>query len=91
LPVIVERNALTMVHERYNTDWVLQNGIGAVVRSYGEIEKTIASMLDRERMETFRRKVAGMRNRAVFEIPAMLEGVMATRAGAEAAALRIGA
>jgi 1,2-diacylglycerol 3-beta-galactosyltransferase len=91
LPVIVERNALTMVHERYNTDWVLQNGIGAVVRSFGEIEKAIASMLERERMETFRRKVAAMRNRAVFEIPAMLEGVMATRAGIDAAALRIGA
>jgi 1,2-diacylglycerol 3-beta-galactosyltransferase len=91
LPVIVERNGLTMVHERYNTDWVVQNGIGAVVRSFGEIDQAIAAMLDRERMEAFRRRVAAMRNRAVFEIPAMLEGVMAMRAGTEAAALRIGA
>ena len=91
LPAIVERNALTMVHERYNTDWVVQNGIGVVVRSFGEIDQAIAAMLDRERMDVFRRRVAAMRNRAVFEIPAMLEGVMATGAGTEAAALRIGA
>jgi hypothetical protein len=91
LPVIVERNALTMVHERYNTDWVLQNGFGAVVRSFAEIEKAVALMLDRERLEAFRRRVAATRNRAIFEIPAMLEGVMAAQAGAGAAALRIGA
>ena len=33
LPVIVERNAWTMVQERFNTDWIAQNGFGVVLPS----------------------------------------------------------
>jgi len=91
LPVIVERNALTMAHERFNTDWVLQNGIGAVVKSFTEVDKAIAAMLDRERMGAFRRRVASMRNRAVFEIPAMLEAIMTSTVGGRLDVLRLGA
>jgi 1,2-diacylglycerol 3-beta-galactosyltransferase len=91
LPVIVERNALTMVHERYNTDWVLQNDIGAVVKSFSEIERAIALMLERDRLEDFRRRIATMRNRAVFEIPEMLQGIMETQSRSNGAVLRIGA
>ncbi|HVN90032.1 MAG TPA: glycosyltransferase [Candidatus Binataceae bacterium] len=90
LPLIVERNALTMAHERFNTDWVLQNGIGAVVRSFAEAEKAIAPMLDPEQMNNFRQHVAAMRNRAVFEIPGMLESIMAA-AGATRVIDRLGA
>lgn len=89
LPVIVERNALTMVHERYNTDWVLQNGIGAVVRSFTEVDNAIASMLDPERMSAFRRRIAAMRNRAVFEIPDMLESIMAATANSRGESFRL--
>ena len=31
LPVIVERNAWTLPQERYNADWVRENGVGLVV------------------------------------------------------------
>jgi 1,2-diacylglycerol 3-beta-galactosyltransferase len=34
LPVIVQRNAWTMAHERYNTDWVEEMGVGVVVRNF---------------------------------------------------------
>src|SRR5450759_2625585 len=33
LPVITIRNAWTMPQERYNTDWVMEHGLGIVVRS----------------------------------------------------------
>jgi len=41
LPVIVERNAMTMVHERYNTDWILQNGLRVVLKSFTEVDRAL--------------------------------------------------
>jgi hypothetical protein len=37
LPVIVERNAWTLPQERFNTDWVRENGFGIVVKSFRDI------------------------------------------------------
>jgi len=34
LPVIVVRNAWTMPQERYNTQWVEENGVGVVLDSF---------------------------------------------------------
>ncbi len=79
LPVIVERNVLTMVHERYNADWILQNRVGVVLRSLAEIDRGVAIMLDAERMEQFRARIRSLENRAVFEIPDMLQALIAMR------------
>jgi hypothetical protein len=77
LPVIVDRNASTMVQERYNTEWVLENGVGVVLRSFNEIAEGIGAMLDAARHATFRYRLRSMNNQAVFEIPDMLEALMA--------------
>jgi UDP-N-acetylglucosamine:LPS N-acetylglucosamine transferase len=76
LPVIVDRNGATMVQERYNAEWVLENGVGVVLRSYNEIEQGVAKMLDTAEHAKFRFRLRSMNNRAVFEIPAMLEAMM---------------
>src|SRR5262249_50921395 len=34
LPVIVERNAWTLPQERYNTEWVLEQGVGCVLPDF---------------------------------------------------------
>jgi 1,2-diacylglycerol 3-beta-galactosyltransferase len=73
LPVIVERNAWTMVQERFNTDWIAQNGFGVVLHSFREIGSAVSTMLDREQSERLRANVRAYRNRAVFEIPEILE------------------
>lgn len=80
LPVIVERNHRTMVHERYNTDWVIENGVGVVLRSFDEIVSGIGTMLDGDRLASLRKRVAATNNRAVFEVPAILDGVMTATA-----------
>ena len=49
LPVIVDRNASTMVQEPYNTEWVLDNGVGIVLHSFNEIAEGIKAMLDASR------------------------------------------
>jgi 1,2-diacylglycerol 3-beta-galactosyltransferase len=90
LPVIIERNALTMVHERFNADWVLRQGVGVVVRSFAEIDGAIAQLLDEAHLKAFRARIRASENRAIFELPAMLEGVISAR-GAQHSGLRLGA
>ena len=76
LPVIVERNSWTLVQERYNAEWVLERGAGLVLRNFAEIRMAVERM-ERE-LAHFQASVARIENRAVFEIPGMLEQVLAS-------------
>jgi hypothetical protein len=76
LPLIVERNAWTMMQERFNTDWIAQNGFGIVLPSFREIGSAISTMLDREHFMRLRANVKAFDNRAVFEIPEILEALI---------------
>jgi UDP-N-acetylglucosamine:LPS N-acetylglucosamine transferase len=76
LPLIVERNAWTMVQERFNTDWIAQNGFGVVLPSFREIGSAVSTMLDREQFLRLRANVEAFDNRAVFEIPEILEALI---------------
>src|SRR5208283_1802189 len=76
LPVIVERNAWTLAHERYNTDWIEEQGAGMVVRSFSKIADAVRELLAPERYRRFQERISGMRNRAVYEIPAVLEEIL---------------
>jgi UDP-N-acetylglucosamine:LPS N-acetylglucosamine transferase len=77
LPVIVQRNAWTLAHERYNADWVEEQGTGLVVRDFAaDIGGAVETLLKPENYDRFRRRVAGTRNRAVFEIPDILDRIM---------------
>jgi 1,2-diacylglycerol 3-beta-galactosyltransferase len=76
LPLIVERNAWTMVQERFNTDWIARNEIGIVLPSFREIASAVSTMLDREQLTRLRASVKAIDNRAVFEIPEILEALM---------------
>lgn len=77
LPVIVQRNVWTMVHERYNADWVEEQGVGLVVRSFSnEIFSAVQTLLAPENLHRFRERAAGMRNSAVYEIPDFLEEIL---------------
>jgi 1,2-diacylglycerol 3-beta-galactosyltransferase len=77
LPVIVTRNKSTMVQERYNAEWIVQNQVGIVIGGYSEIGKAVARIIDREQAQGFRARVAMLNNRAVFEIPEILDEIMA--------------
>ena len=80
LPVIVQRNAWTMVHERYNADWVEEMGVGLVVRNFTtELAGAVRTMLAPENYGRFRGRTAEMRNSAVYEIPDLLEGILSNR------------
>ena len=75
LPVIVVRNAWTMPQERYNTEWVEQNGVGVVLDSFKMIREGVHHIINH--IEAYRAAVGCIRNRAVFEIPAIIERLLA--------------
>ena len=79
LPVLVERNAWTLPQERYNADWIVENQMGLVLRNFRYIVQAVAEMLQPENYRRFHEKAAWYRNRAVFEIPEILEKILALR------------
>ena len=73
LPVIVERNARTMPQERYNVDWVLEKKVGLAVNSFRQIADAVEQFQDPESLAAYKRRLAEVNNRAVFEIPPLLQ------------------
>ena len=78
LPVIVARNVFTMPQERYNTEWVEENGVGVVLDSFKLIREGVAHIADN--IELYRAGVKHIHNRAVFEIPDILQRILAAPA-----------
>ena len=76
LPVIVERNARTMPQERYNTDWITEKQLGIVLSSFSQIAGGIESLLAAHTFERMRANAKVLRNRALFEVPVILDEVM---------------
>jgi Monogalactosyldiacylglycerol (MGDG) synthase len=74
LPVIVTRNAWTMPQERYNTQWVEENGVGLVLESFRSVRPAVRELA--ARLGEFRARIAGIQNRAIFEIPQILEQIL---------------
>ena len=73
LPVIVECNAKTLPQERYNAEWVTEQGYGTVVPSFREIVPSVERLLEPSTFAAFRRNADHYCNRALFEVPAILE------------------
>ena len=76
LPIVVERNAWTLPQERYNTEWILENQIGVVLKSFRDIDAGLRELLDPTNFERFRCDAAAIENRAVFEIPEILASLL---------------
>jgi hypothetical protein len=76
LPVIVECNAWTLPQERYNTEYIREKQVGLVLPSFRQIAPAVAGLLRSENLDRFRENAAKLENRAVFEIPEMLERIL---------------
>jgi UDP-N-acetylglucosamine:LPS N-acetylglucosamine transferase len=87
LPVIVVRNALTMPQERYNAQWVEENQVGVVLDSFRSVRSGVVQVTSR--LEEFRERIGRIQNRAVFEIPDLIDAALsAGRPARHPAALR---
>jgi glycosyl transferase family 28 len=82
LPVLIECNAWTLPQERYNAEWVAEKRVGIVLRSFREVVSGVQRILDPAALAEFRKNVAALENRAIFEIPEILDKLL--RESAEA-------
>jgi UDP-N-acetylglucosamine:LPS N-acetylglucosamine transferase len=83
LPVIVERNAWNLPQERYNCEWVREQDVGLVLRNFRGIGAAVDELLEPATYARMRANAAAQSNRAVFEIPDMLESIMSLTCGPE--------
>jgi UDP-N-acetylglucosamine:LPS N-acetylglucosamine transferase len=74
LPVIVVNNTWTMPQERYNAEWVSENRAGIVLGSFKDIRAGVDEAI--ARLPELRARVARIENRAVFEIPEILDRLL---------------
>jgi hypothetical protein len=82
LPVLLECNSSTLPQERYNTEWVTEKQVGAVVKHFKrEIVGAVQAFLEPGRLQEMKRNVGVLNNRAVFEIPEFLSSLLSEEDG----------
>ena len=75
LPVIVECNAWTLPQERYNAEWIIEKEVGLVLPNFRHIDAAVAKLIEPSTLARYRANAGALNNRAVFEIPGMLEKI----------------
>jgi 1,2-diacylglycerol 3-beta-galactosyltransferase len=81
--VLIECNSWTLPQERYNAEWVAEKRVGIVLRNFREVVSGVQRMLDPVSLAEFRKNVAAMENRAIFEIPEILDQLLRESAAAQ--------
>jgi 1,2-diacylglycerol 3-beta-galactosyltransferase len=76
LPVITDCNTLTLFTERYNAKWVVERGVGIVVRDFRQVDRAVAELLQPENFARYRAKAAAFNNQAVFEVVDFLARIL---------------
>ncbi len=74
LPVVVTRNASTMPQERWNTEWVQRHGLGVVLRRFRDVQAAVDTVV--RRLPEWHAGTQRMNNRAVFEVPQILQRIL---------------
>jgi UDP-N-acetylglucosamine:LPS N-acetylglucosamine transferase len=85
LPVIVECNAWTLPQERYNATWIVDKQVGRVLRSFAKIDEAVSQLIKPAELARRRANAAALHNRAVFEIPDILEQIFQRSSAASSA------
>lgn len=80
LPAIVEQNSRTLPQERYNGTWLMEKRLGIVVPDFHEIGSVVERLLSNSVLRELRDNVSRYENHAVFEIPLILDHVIASKA-----------
>jgi 1,2-diacylglycerol 3-beta-galactosyltransferase len=78
LPMIVERNAFTLPQERHAADWIQEREVGLIIPSFRSIQKAVETFLEPETFARYHSNIAMINHQAVFEIPAILDRILAT-------------
>jgi len=84
LPVLIECNSWTLPQERYNAEWVAEKRVGIVLHSFREVVGGVQCMLDPATLAELRKNVDALNNRAIFEIPEILDKLLLQSGDAQA-------
>ncbi len=76
LPVLIERNLWTLPQERFNADWVRDKEVGEVVPTFDHVERVVEGLLQSGRIQSMRAHIAKQDNRAVFEVPEIVDRIL---------------
>ncbi len=75
LPVIVEAGAKTLAQERYNVEWIREQGVGLAVTQIKKVPAAVAEILQPETYRVMRQRALALNNRAVFEVLAVIDAI----------------
>jgi hypothetical protein len=76
LPVIVHTSWRTLAHERFNARWIEEQGVGMATKRIRDLPPTIEQVLRPATYAAMRRRIEALNNRAIFEIPPVLEQIL---------------
>ena len=82
LPLARRTQPPFLPQERYNADWVEEQQVGLVVPTFRAIVEAVERLIEPATLTRYRANAAAIQNRAVFEIPEILDRVMAAAAPA---------
>lgn len=77
LPVLTVSNLWTLPQERYNAVWLEEQGLGLVLEGYGKVRGAVSRLLEGSRLPEMQAAARRLENRAVFEIPPILDDILA--------------
>jgi 1,2-diacylglycerol 3-beta-galactosyltransferase len=77
LPVLVTRNRHTIPQERFNTEFVKEQGIGRVLHDWRELPEAVGELQAQpESLAGMRARMAALpENRAVYEVVELLDAL----------------
>ena len=81
LPVIVQCDNWTLPQERFNARWIAQKEVGMTIRNFRNIRAAVRNLLHPMAFARYRANVVKLRNRAVFEVPDILERILRNARG----------
>src|ERR1700692_4089140 len=76
LPVLIECNAWTLPQERYNAEWIKEKDEGIVLDNFRVWAEEVWKMAEPATLARLKNNVKALNNRALFEIPEILDGLM---------------
>src|ERR1700681_272354 len=79
LPVLIECNAWTLPQERYNAEWVKEKEVGLVLDNFRSVAEGVKKIVEPVTLARLKNNVKALNNRALFEIPEILAGLMLER------------
>ncbi|NJM95806.1 MAG: hypothetical protein HC800_00045 [Phormidesmis sp. RL_2_1] len=76
LPVITDCSAATLIHERYNAEWVEENQVGLVIKNFKRVHKAVEKFLEPNSFAQYQANATAINNRGVFEVADLLQQLL---------------